>query len=1561
MSLYLKFKSMKHILLFVIGFFIFNSLSSQPWLENLPKNKTNYTYYDYRTAFDSYWSSFGVDKSGYYFENGVKKKAAGWKQFNRWAWNLESQINPETGEFPQFSAQQVYDDFIQNNPIQSPMTTTPAWTSLGTNSSSGGYAGIGRVNCIAFHPTDNNTYWIGTPAGGLWKTTNNGSSWTCLTDSNDVMGVSSIIIPSDYATSNTIYIATGDRDAWDNRSIGVLKSTNGGQTWNTTALTYTLASNTMVNKLLLDPNNNNTILAATSNGLYKTTNGGTTWSTQLTSTDFIDIEFKPNSTSTIYGSTTDGKIYVSTNSGSTWSQKLNTGYRIELAVTPNNSNMVYAVVAASNNGLQAIYKSTNSGASFSSIYNSTNLLGWEYDGSDSGGQGWYDLSLAVSPTNSNVLIVGGVITHKSSNGGSSWSCSNFWYTTGLYPVAHADKHNLVYRSNGDLFECNDGGVYISTNNGTTWTYKSNGLVISQMYKLSVSKTVASETITGLQDNGTKLLSNGSWSDVKGGDGMECLIDYTDVNTQYGTYTYGQISRTTDHWVNSTDIEPSAAGNGAWVTPYIIHPTNHNTLYAGYSNVYKTTNKGSTWTQISTMNSTSKIRSMAISSSNSSVLYVADNNHIWKTINGGTNWTNVTNSLPVSTSNITYIAIKSTDPNTVWVTLSGYNSNSVYKTTNGGTSWSNLSTGLPSIPMYSIVQDTSYSTSDMLYVGTELGVYYKEGTNNWLEYNTALPKVKIGELEIYYDNNPTNSKLRAATFGRGLWECDLFSAASLAPISDFSPNSKIICTGDTISFSDSSLYAPTSWQWVFTPSNVTFVNGTNASSQNPEVKFSSAGYYSVALTASNASGNNTKTETNLIKVGGFQTPFVEEFETTSTTLSEWRVSNPDGQATWSLATTSGNGTSARSVAMSYYSNNTAGQRDDLFTPVLNLSGLATASLQFKHAYTRYSSSSTDSLIVLASGNCGATWTRIAAMGENGSGSFATAPDATYTYSSSFVPSISTDWCGAGYGADCDSIDISSFAGNPNVMIAFQGYDNYGNNLFLDNINIFGSASTAVAASFTMPSSSVCSGSQVTFTNTSLNATSYIWKENGSVISTSQNLTKSYLNAGNYTIKLIATNGSTSDSTSQIITINPTPSQASTPSGPTNVCQNSSANSSYSTATVANANNYQWTITPASAGTISSNANNAVITWASSYYGAVDIQVQASNLCGNGIISSALTASISSVPDSSSVPVGPNTLCVNPNNTSYTCSNITNATAYQWSISPSNAGTISNSGINATVDWNDTYTGNATLSVIASNTCGNSLPSAPLNIVINQVPGNTSTPYGPNNICKDNVNTNYNVSTTNYASTYNWDLTPATAGTITPNGKQAIIDWDSQFIGAASLKVSASNNCGTGPFSNNFSITVNDNPPTPTITRSFDTLMSSSATGNQWYYSNSLINGATNTIYIASNNGNYYVRVSDANGCSSKSTNYLYNSVGVDNNNIENVISIFPNPTTGEITVDGKGINQISIFNIHGQLVEQFYVKKNQDKINLDLSNNASGVYFIKLITDAGTITEKIIME
>ena len=795
----------------IFTFFILFQVQSQNWLENLPQNKSNstFTFFDYQNAFNSYWTPFNV-VNGYYFENGVKKKAIGWKNFKRWEYQMSHRIDPVTGELPVQTSGKVVEDFMRSNSLEKSQSIAN-WTSLGTNSSESGYAGIGRINSIAFHPTVLNTYWAGSAGGGLWKTEDNGVSWLSLTDDLGTLMISDVIIAPDFAVSNTLYIATGDRDSdWQSYSIGLLKSTDGGITWETTGLTYSPASNRAIYRVLINPNNSNELIASTSVGTYKSIDGGIIW-TQLSSLEFKDLEYNPSDANIMYGSTANGAIYQSVNGGTTWvsSFSQSAAGRIELAVSADEPTWVYAIAATDDDGLYGIYKSVNSGLSYTQVFNGTtsNMLSYESDGSGTGGQGWYDLTLTVSTADANVLVLGGINAWKSTDGGLSWSLSSHWWGDNA-PSVHADKHFQAFRTNGDLFEGNDGGIYISSDEGATWVDKTNGMVISQLYKIGVSATVPNETIAGLQDNGTKLHSNGLWRDVKGGDGMECIIDYTDVNIQYGTYVNGQISRTSDHWVNSEEIQPNNAGEGAWVTPYILHPFDNLTLYAGYVDVWKTEDSGASWNQMSTFNSSAKIIAMAFAPSNPEIVVAATTNKIWKTIDGGGSWAISDGNLPTSFGQITCVTFKNDDPNTMWVSLSGYSANRVYKSTNGGATWTNISAGLPSIPIHTIVQNKQSLSEIHLFAGTDVGVYFKKGESNWVPYNTNLPNVQVSELEIYYASNLEESKLRAATYGRGLWETPiLIQDSSVAGVI----TSNAPCVNSSNEFSVSGYAGEVQWQ------------------------------------------------------------------------------------------------------------------------------------------------------------------------------------------------------------------------------------------------------------------------------------------------------------------------------------------------------------------------------------------------------------------------------------------------------------------------------------------------------------------------------------------------------------------------------------------------------------------------------------------------------------------------------------------------------------------------------------------------------------------------------
>ena len=763
------------------------SLNAQQWTKNLPleKSSSSYLLHDYQKAFYSYWEPFGVKNGVYLDKNGDEKKAAGWKQFKRWEYYWKSRVDPNTGEFPTLDINALYNTEKQDAAFKN---SGELWSSLGPNSSDGGYAGIGRINTIAYHPTNPNMFWVGTASGGLWVTADGGQNWTILNDNMQALGVSDILIPSDFATTQTIYLATGDRDAYDTRSIGLLKSTNAGVNWESIGMDFIAANGAIINRALLNPVNNTTLIVAGNFGVYqgiksklKDSQESLIW-TKLSSLVFIDVEFKPGDVSTLYASTKTGTIYVSTDNGLNWTQKYSGGYRIELAVSAAQPTWVYALAVSDDDGLFAILKSENSGDSYTNIYDGTisgnNLLGWDA-GVDIGGQGWYDLALAVSPTNANTVLVGGINTWLSTNAGVSWTMVNHWYGGYAAAEVHADKHHLSFQTGtGVLFEGNDGGIY-KTSNYTTWTDLSDGIVSSQIYRLGTSATVPGETIAGLQDNGTKLLYQGNtWEDVKGGDGTECIIDYTNVSIQYGAYVNGEISKTTNRWYSSTDISDNIPGgpDGEWVTPYIMNPKDPKKLLIGYTEIWRTKDAGVTFEKASNFLGDYLI-SLATAPSDTAVVYAATYTKIQRTSNSGALWTDVTANLPVGSVRITSIAVKANDPNIVWVTMSGYSGYGVYESVNGGQSWTNISSGLPSIPCNTLVQNKFNITTTELYVGTDLGVYLKLGSNPWTLFSTGLPNVVVSELEIYYDPSvPLNSKLKAATYGRGLWETKVYDSS-----------------------------------------------------------------------------------------------------------------------------------------------------------------------------------------------------------------------------------------------------------------------------------------------------------------------------------------------------------------------------------------------------------------------------------------------------------------------------------------------------------------------------------------------------------------------------------------------------------------------------------------------------------------------------------------------------------------------------------------------------------------------------------------------------------------
>jgi photosystem II stability/assembly factor-like uncharacterized protein len=712
--------------------------------------------------------------------------------------------------------QQEYRTYLNRKNRENRLLSGANWKELGPrtipdNKLSYPSFGIGRINCVRLNPDNENTIWIGSASGGIWKSIYGGSAWA----GNSLPGFLAIGI-NDIAISpsnpNIIYAATGDPNGVTMSgcySIGIIKSTNGGATWDLSGSLSSLDDQYLIGKLLVHPDNPDIVIAATNRGILKTTDGGFSWKTKKTGYFYLDMEFNPFNASTIYASTFNftgqTTIQLSNDMGETWKivKTLDNINRIAIAVTPADTNYVYAVCSkATSQSFGGFYVSTNAGNSYELRCSTPNILGINSDGSSTDGQGYYDLAIAASPFDTSAVFIGGIHMWKTGDCGSTWTLVNHWTGADGKPFVHADQQDLVISKSGTIYSTNDGGIYKSTDWGTSWTDLSNGLGITQFYRIGCSQTDPGFIIGGTQDNGSHILKNGVWDHIGGGDGMECLIDYSNPDIYYFSLYYGSITRVKDssNWQREIINQNKTGEQGGWITPYELNPINPQIIYAGFKNVWKSEDQGNNWTKISNFSTSGTLDVLEVAPSDTSVIYAANSTNIWTTKNSGASW-DVLALPPVA---ISYIAIDPKDANHFWATHSGYLDG--YKVTefkNGG--WKNISGTLPIVPINSIV--CQKGNPEILYIATDIGVFYFDAySNDWQPYNDGLPTVIVSELEINYLSN----KLRAGTFGRGIWEADLMQCELIAPTVK-AKGSVDFCIGDSVTIeADSTAYPYFRW-------------------------------------------------------------------------------------------------------------------------------------------------------------------------------------------------------------------------------------------------------------------------------------------------------------------------------------------------------------------------------------------------------------------------------------------------------------------------------------------------------------------------------------------------------------------------------------------------------------------------------------------------------------------------------------------------------------------------------------------------------------------------------
>ena len=730
-------------------------------------------------------------------------------QFNRWEWYWSQHTDQDGYIVSRHDAAKVWSAYKGNRALSKGTADQSNWKLLGPLVNSGTWlgfsqSGIGRINTMTFHPTTTELFAVGTAGGGLWYTDDFGKTWENITD--DLMSPAVSDFDFNPMNPNTMYMCTGDKNAVvmfsgkgaDYNSMGLLKSIDAGQTWDTTGLVQSVSDYLRTNGLVINPQDTNSLTLVTNTSIMKSFDGGDSWTNVTPAVPageaivyMPEVVYNAADTSILYIPATmvdsnNGyrkvSFLVSADGGSSWQSIGAVPYAVRgaIAVTPADADVVTVIIANDDFGLQGIYRSTDKGNSYNLAFSdnncTTNLLASAASGQGCGGQGFYDLCIAVDPTDEDHIVVGGVNSWESKDGGQSWNLLTQWATEEPnIALVHADHHYLGFHPLMPqiLFDCNDGGVsYYGPSQLTGsvgWHDIAGGMNISQYYRNAVNED-ASFVLAGAQDNGTMMVATatGISKEVGPGDGMDCHIDPTDPNiiyvgSQNGSFMRIDVSKGLS-FGNLVSISGNIASSpkGAWTAPMLINPHDSKQILAGYDSIYLSTDRGDSWTAISPAYN-DKIYRLVMSEHDMGTIYASEQTgaDIHMTNNMGGTWT--TFSHPYNEPKISDLQVDQNDKDRIWITFPGYGAGKTKVATYYQGTWVAMDENLPDLPVYCLVQD---KTNGVLYIGTYTGVYYRTtDMTQWEPYATELPTVSVMDLGINYKTG----QLIAATWGRGMYQ------------------------------------------------------------------------------------------------------------------------------------------------------------------------------------------------------------------------------------------------------------------------------------------------------------------------------------------------------------------------------------------------------------------------------------------------------------------------------------------------------------------------------------------------------------------------------------------------------------------------------------------------------------------------------------------------------------------------------------------------------------------------------------------------------------------------
>lgn len=733
----------------------------------------NVNFYDVCAAADAYFET--IDKEA---------KGSGWKGYQRWKYANESKYYPSgdrSNEDPYY-VRKAYEQFLLDNPREK-ILFAGGWEEVGPvniDSITGHYAaGLGILQTFYVDPADADVMYIGSRSGGFWKSTDGGTTWIGgTTDFLFASGVNAIAV----SPTNNDSILINVRNAGNGTTHGLYRSTDGGDSWVETNYNPVilgkggLGSNFQVNQIKYHPTIPNLIFIAASDGLYRSDDNLATW-LKVTNGSISQIEFHPTDASIIYiydyyyWGTNKNKVLKSTDYG------LNFIGSADIAGNGDNTNVHFDVSPlcedclyfASGTGL---WKSFDSGVTFNFVSNPA----------------MSSEGFAVNDSDTSKMTYGGIDGFASSDGGLTFHQTTWWslgsaaHGAGGFQERYANSEHYIHADirntqtiNGVFYMSTDGHFARSYDNGETWEHLSNGMGIRENYTLGVSQSNHYRTMVGSQDNGTSIKHKDGWMEFWGADGMEAIIHPLNSDWMIGSNQYGGRRRTYNGGLSQGGASPPGHSSG-WVAPLCYDPNDHMTVYHFGEFVHKSTDFGSTWEDLGTPSFSGTMDEAAIAENNSNIIIVSRGQYIERSIDGGITFVNIKGTLP--NYGITDIAFDPSRDSTFVVTYNRFQDDGqkIYITHDLGNSWTNITSNLNKMPIRGAVID--HTPDRNIYLAAEIGVYVKGMADaDWVLYNDELPNCMIYELEVVNGSNT----IRAATWGRGVWEYTLKDRATYPSI------------------------------------------------------------------------------------------------------------------------------------------------------------------------------------------------------------------------------------------------------------------------------------------------------------------------------------------------------------------------------------------------------------------------------------------------------------------------------------------------------------------------------------------------------------------------------------------------------------------------------------------------------------------------------------------------------------------------------------------------------------------------------------------------------------